>query len=511
MMRLRLPKKIARLGAGVALGILITLPAAAERIRVAVPSLPPSWGNPYMADGTPSSYMWMSMFDGLTRLSSEGEIIPALATSWEHFEPLRWRFTLRQDTRFSNGEPFNAEAVAATLRWLKSPEGRITVIGTRVKNFAKIEVENEHSIIITTTEPDSTLEKRMTAVPIVAPRAWATLGPNEFGRQPAGTGSFAISEWNEQTRRALLKANAYSWRKPKVDELEFIELAETASRVQALISGDADLAKSGVDEMDLLTARGIKSVIHPSMQVMAIAFRTERPEQNAPLKDKRVRQALNYAVNKQQLADILLRGYAKPAGQPASTTTYGYDPDVHPYPYDPAKARALLAEAGYPNGFAMTMEVVIDTLPADAQIFQAMAYDLRQVGVKATVRATPFPTFLRNYLSNIWTSDAFGLSWSAAPFNDAIRPMENFSCLKRNPFYCDKDMVPLLKAASEKPEPERSEILKKLAQEFHDRAPSLYLIEQVDFMAHRPELSNVRLANRVPEYDVITVDRSQRK
>lgn len=489
--------------AGLALAAAIALPAAAERIRVAVPSLPPSWGNPYMADGTPSSYVWMALFDGLTRLNAAGEVSPALALSWEQLDPHRWRFVLRQDAAFSNGEPFNAEAVRANIEWLMSKEGRITVIGSRIRHFDKVEVEGSHSLVITTKVPDAILHKRMASVPMVAPKAWAELGPTEFSRRPSGTGSYHLLNWNERSRRAYLVANPNSWRKPIVEELEFIELAETAARVQALISGDADLAKTGVDEMDLLNARGIPSTVQPSMQVMAVAFLTERPG-NAPLKDQRVRQALNYAVNKEQLAKILLRGFADAAGQPASKTTYGYNPEVTPYPYDPDKARALLAEAGYAQGFPLVIEVVVDTLPADAQIFQAMAYDLRQVGVQAEIRAMPFPTFLRNYLSNNWQSDAFGLSWSAAPYNDAIRPMENFSCIKRNPFFCDEAMVPLLKAAAETPEPERHEIMMQLAREFHEKAPSLYLVEQLDFFGRRPELSNVELANRVPEYHLIS-------
>ncbi len=482
-------------------------PVSAEQLRVAITSLPPSWGNPFMADGTPSSYVWMALFDGLTRLDSDGTVTTALATKWEQTTPLSWRFELRKNVGFSNGEPFNADAVAATIRWLQSPAGRITVIGARLRHFDQIIVENDHTLVITTKTPDAILDKRMTSVPIVAPKAWAELGPQEFARQPSGTGSYHLDRWSEQRRRAYLSANTRSWRKPIIEKLEFIELAETAARVQALISGDVDLAKTGVDEMDLLDARGIPSVIQPSMQVMALALRTERAD-DSPLKDKRVRQALNYAINKDQLAEILLRGFTVSSGQPASKTTYGYNPAIKPYPYDPNKARALLKEAGYPNGLPLSIEVVIDSLPADGQIFQAMAYDLRQVGIQVDMRAMPFPTFLRNYLSNIWESDAFSLSWSAAPYNDVLRPMENFSCLKRNPFYCDEDLTPLMEKAAETPEPERAEILATLAAEFHDRAPAIYLVEQLDFFSYRADISGTRLANRVPEYELITMTRS---
>src|SRR5690606_33845527 len=154
----------ARAAAGLALAAIVSLPAAAERIRVAVPSLPPSWGNPYMADGTPSSYVWMALFDGLTRLNPAGEVSPALALSWEHLDPLRWRFRLRTDTAFSNGEPFDAEAVRANIEWLMSEQGRITVIGARIRHFEKVEVENPHSLVITTKVPDAILHKRMASV-----------------------------------------------------------------------------------------------------------------------------------------------------------------------------------------------------------------------------------------------------------------------------------------------------------------------------------------------------------
>jgi peptide/nickel transport system substrate-binding protein len=133
-----------------------------------------------------------------------------------------------------------------------------------------------------------------------------------------------------------------------------------------------------------------------------------------------------------------------------------------------------------------------------------MAHYLRQVGVDVTLRLITFPQYLRHLQRNSFTSDAFGTSWNSAPYNDATRPMETFSCNRPQPFFCDRELAQQLREATGiMAEDARLAAMRRLARAYHDAAPALFLVEQVDLYSHRPQLDNVRLRNRVPIYEAI--------
>ncbi len=490
------------LGAGLA--PLLAGAAPNTVLRCAINQLPSPWGNPFLADGTPNAYSWNALFDGLTRLQGDFTVGPSLALSWRRVDPTVWRFTMRPDVRFSNGEPFDAAAAAATFQWLATAPGRATLMGARFRAIVGATVRDAATLDLTTTQPDSILPQRLATLAIVAPRAWAQLGPSGFALKPEGSGPYRIRDWGQTTRRADMLANPHAFRPARTPRLSLYELPETPARVQALMSGDVDLAMVGIDDLDLLTARGYRHVIAPAMQVMSFGFITEgRP--SSPLRDVRVRRALNLAVDKAALAGILLRGLSRPAGQPAAHITFGHDPAIAAFPYDPAAAKALLAQAGFARGFPLSIAVVPNALPADTQIYQAAASDLRRVGIDVDLRAITFSDWLAQFVSGRWRTDAAGMAWNAAAFNDAIRPMENFSCKKPNPYFCDKAMMPLFQAVEAAEGPARLAALQRLARAFHETAPALFLVEQIDIWAFRRGLSGVRLVSRAPAYEDVIV------
>lgn len=474
-----------------------------ERLRVAVPTMPPTLGNPYGANGTPSSLTWSAIFDGLTRLDPDGQLQPALAVHWSMETPTRWRFELRENVRFSNGERVDADAVVATIEWLRSPEGQRTVIGNEIRSVVRAEARDAGTVLIHTETPDAILPARLSSVMIVPPRRWAEVGPERFARAPVGTGPFQLVEWADRGRSARLVAVDDSWRAPRLEELVLVGLPDSAVRVQALRSREVDLAVVDIDDTDFLVARGFAIDHAPAMQVMALAFNTER-ERPTPVSDVRVRQALNLAIDREAIAGILLQGLAAPAGQPASRVTHGYAPDIAPYPYDPERARALLAEAGYPDGLTLEIQVAEGNMPAASQIYQVILQYLARIGVQARVQVRPFAAWLRDYLAGSVTADLFGLPWNSGPYNDVIRPLEYYSCLKRRPFFCEPEIVPRIEAANVETDPvRRLELLRELAADMHALAPSLFVIEQIDLFARDAGLQGVQIANRVPMYEYI--------
>lgn len=476
---------------------------AQPALRVGVNGFPASLGNPYRGNGRPGTLVWYALFDALTQLDERGDLVPALALSWELVAPTRWQFKLRKGVRFADGTAFDAHSAVAVIDWLRSNSGRSTVIGNELRGVTTAHALADLVLEIQTRDPDPILPKRMAGALMVEPGAWRRLGPDGFALQPIGTGPYVLERWDQRTRRARARVNPHAWRSARFVRLEFVELPEAAARTQALLSRDVDIALVEIEEIDRLEARGYPVIAAPSMSVMSLAFITERATAG-PLQDVRVRQALNLAVDRQTIARTLLRGYGRGAGQPAASVSFGYDPDLPPYPYDPQRARELLVEAGYPSGFALTADVLINAFPADTLIYQSMAHYLRQIGVEVTLRLITFPQYLRNLQRNAFTGDAFGATWNSAPYNDATRPMESFSCNRPRPFFCDRSLANQLETASTILDDDaRLAALRHVARSYREAAPALFLVEQVDLYAHSPGVANMRLRNRVPVYEAI--------
>ena len=475
----------------------------ADTLRVGVTILPPSWGNPFMGNGTPGTIVWYALFDALTRIGADGQLEPALARRWAALDASRWEFELRDDVRFSNGRPLDAAAVVATLEWLRSPDGMRTVVGNEMRGVARVAAVDGRTVRIETTTPDAILPKRLASVMIVEPEAWRALGPEGFARAPVGTGPYVLATWGDRDKRSVLRANPDSWRAPRVGTLVFQALPDYAVRLQALLSGEIDLTDTAVDDLPLLEHRGLVNASAPAMQVMSIGLITE-DGRTTPLDDERVRQALNLAVDRRLIAESLLRGLAAPASQPASRLTPGFNANLPPIPHDPEAARALLAQAGYAAGFAMTVDIAAGITVTDTSVYQAVAQYLGDVGVDVTLRSRTFSTFIRNYLTGNWQSDAIGLSWNAAPYNDVARPMEYYSCRKRNPLFCEPRLAQRLEAANAEFDPARREaMLEALARDYREAAPAIFILETVDVYAMHPRVHGFELANRVPVYEAI--------
>jgi len=490
--------------AALALCTLAGAAPAPDHLRVGVNGLPVSLGNPFRGNGRPGSLVWSAIFDTLIVLNDQGQLTPSLATSWTAVTPTLWRFQLRPGVRFANGRAFDAAAAARTFTWLASEAGRSTVIGNELRALKTARATGPLTLEIATSQPDPILPKRLVAAYMVEPDLWGRLGPDGFALKPIGTGPFRLTSWDQRRRRAELIANPQAWRAPHVRAMTILELPDSAVRTQALLSQDVDLAQVEIEESDRLRARGYVVNSSPSMSVMSIALINQR-KTKGPLQDIRVRRALNYAVDKQALADILLRGLGRPAGQPAPHISTGYNPSIKPYEYNPARARKLLAEAGYPKGFPLDIDIQINAFPADALIYQAVAHDLRQIGVRPSLHIITLADYLRKLATNGWTGDAFAASWNNAPYNDATRAMESFSCRRAKPFFCDPALAEALATTSAITDDKAREAsMQKLSRDFHNAAPALFLLEQFDLFAHHPRLKNVHVANRVPVFEDIT-------
>jgi ABC-type transport system substrate-binding protein len=228
------------------------------------------------------------------------------------------------------------------------------------------------------------------------------------------------------------------------------------------------------------------------------------PSAHPALKDRRVRQALNLAVDKASMARELFGGLYTVASQPAPPGAFGHDPAIVAYAYDPARARALLAAAGHASGFAMTIDFYGD----EGDIYQRLAGDLAKVGVIAEVKPLAFQDAVRKFIANSWEGHAFRHVWSVVPEMDAIATMGSNSCLKNNPWFCDAEVSAMIDRINGEFDPAKREpLLRQLMRWYHDEAPTIYLLNSPEINAVSRRVSGFDNVNAVLAYDRMTVGR----
>lgn len=459
---------------------------AQDVLRIGTTALPPTMGNPYRNTGTPHIFTWSATFDGLTRIDREGVLKPWLATSWETTDDLTWVIKLRDDVTFSNGVPFTADAVVNVVEFLLSDSAVREAVAREFSLVRSAVALGPHSVELKTHVPTPHLPRLLPLLYMVEPGQWNRLGPDGFARKPIGTGPYHPTEFG--ATRILYDAVPTSWRKPHIQKMEKIAAPEAYARTQAVISGQMDIAMAlGPEEADTIAAMGGRSLSWSTASFWAINFHHGR---GTPLDDVRVREALNLAIDRRGLVDGLLAGLPELASQPASSKTYGYNPDLKPIAFDPDRARVLLGEAGYPDGFKFVVQGTIGSGANDAAMYQKVAQDLAAVGVEMEIRTFPVTQLIRSVMEGEWDGDAFGVTYAAEPTVDVLRPMRNHSCLWVHPWYCDKRIMPAIEEALVTFDVERGLDLRHEVMKFYrDQWASLFLYQIVRFAGTR---ANVR-------------------
>jgi peptide/nickel transport system substrate-binding protein len=467
--------------------------APSDRLRVAVPTPSLSLGHPYMRDA--GSGTKPVIFDALTEMTREGQLKPALALSWSLESPLVWRFRLRPGVVFQNGEPFDAETVVHNIAYLKSPAAAGFQVTPDIAGVTAARKIDALTVDILTAAPDPLLPKRMSLVWLVPPKAWDKLGPEAFARTPSGTGAYRIVEWGPGAAAMRFEAFDQSWRKPRsIRRVDVRLIGEGPARLQALLADQVDLAVNlAPDDVAVLKEAGYQVAAVPGPYVLALALRSVRDDAS-PLKDKRVRQAMLYAIDRAAIVREILGGLVTVPSQLAPPGVIGYNDALAPYPYDPAKARALLIEAGYPTGFAVAISVFGGMAPADRVIFQKAAQDLGAVGIRVALRPLAFPDFMRRLNTGEWDGvDGFSLMFRANEFFDAARPLEEASCAFRHPFFCDAASNALLTASATEMDPgKRAALLHEVMARYHDLVPALPLTGYSSLMGLSPRVREYR-------------------
>ncbi len=366
--------------------------------------------DPHYHNQSTNFALGLHLFDPLVARQANGNLVPALATAWRALDDRTWEFELRRDVRFHNGDPFTAEDVAASLarvRAIRSPSSYAVYL----QSIEAVEVLDPHRFRIRTKDPNPSLLIELSLILIVNKRDGGEAPTEAFNRGTAaiGTGPFRFRAYQPGTRLELERNDDYWGQASAWSEVTLRVLANNATRVAALLSNDVDLIEAvppgdlpqlrrdrrvrvwEVDGSRLIflafqrsTDRGIPQATGPNGEALAAN----------PMADLRVRQALSLAINREAIVERVMDGAAVATGQLLPPGSFGYDPGIAVPPFDPARARALLAEAGFPNGFRLGLFGPNDRYINDERILQAVAQFWQRIGVQTEVQAVPWTAFL---------------------------------------------------------------------------------------------------------------------
>jgi len=330
-----------------------------------------------------------NLFEPLVSISETQAIEPQLAIGWERRDEMTFRFTLRRGVTFHNGESFDAEAVRFSLLRASQSYGATAWF----PEIAQVGIVDPYTVDVVLKEPDNLFLYRVACIGLIQPpRYFRQVGPAEFGKHPVGTGAFRFVRWDGQRREIHLEANPHYWRKgyPKVERVIYSYL-DSKKALDSLIQGKLDLIRRLNPRKTtefMQTGRG--KIVKAWLPDLALGVFNLLRDQT-PLKDLRVRQAINLAINREDL----IRYGAMGNGRLLGGYTVPEDPNhagLQPYPFDVPKARKLLKEAGYAKGFRLSMVVDVKVPP---QIENIIAVSLRRIGITVRFKRGSISEFLK--------------------------------------------------------------------------------------------------------------------
>ncbi len=482
---LRKRLSVAMVGAlGLALSFVAAPAACAAELRIAMTSnfssLDPHPATAVALDLSIDSHVYSS----LITMAPGSKLEPGLAASWKLVDDKTWRFELRPGVKFPNGEAVTPEVIRWNVKRIQDPKTK----SPNASRYALIEDVKEvgpTTFDIVTKAPFPALPAQLTMLYIMAPKWTETHNP---AIEAMGTGPYSLVEFRSGDRVVLKARDDYWGEKPAFDQVVFRIMPEPSTRVSALLAGEVDFV-TGFLPIEIKrindTGRAIAKSI-PSNRVVILKFNSLKP----PFKDNNLlRQAFNYAIDKQGIMEAVWHGAGALSNcQILNSQYFGYNPELKPYPYDPAKAKQLLAQAGFPNGLEIEAEVPRGRYLAGEDIVQAIAAQLGEIGVKVKITEMEFSRYFTKlqaggmaqmgYIGTAWpTLDADGGLTALLPgFPDA--------------YYENDTFVNLMAAArTEMNVEKRKALYAEATKNMCENPPVIFLFDQPFTYAMSPKIS----------------------
>lgn len=378
-------------------------PASAADLKIGFKSDLTS-ADPHVLNGQ-NRNIWAHVYESLVDQDSKLRPIPGLAASWRMLNPKTWEFKLRPNVKFQNGATLTAEDVKYSIDRAMNLSGPRT-FRSYLRDVDSVSAPDPMTVHIKTKDVSPALPDNISLIAIIPKSLGDNVTEESFakGKSAIGTGPYTFTSW-ANGQQIVLTRNANYWgEKEPWDKVTFQVIAREPARASAMLAGSVDLINDVTSNMtDSFTSSGkvdVTSVTSYMLNLLYIdQFRDNSPFVKAndgspmtknPLKDVKVRQAMMHAVNRQGIIKFLMKGDGTAADQLVPEGFFGYDPTFKQPSHDLAKAKALLAEAGYPDGFRLTMHCPNNRYINDAKMCEALAQVFTQVGIKTEVSTSPF-------------------------------------------------------------------------------------------------------------------------
>ncbi len=470
--------------AALVLLLSVLVPAAANAAGATVTvaqGVDTSTLDPHLSNDTPTTNIVDNIFDSLLRRDNNMQLQPALAAEYRQIDPLTWEFTCREDVFFHNGEPFDANAAKFSIERVLDPAFK-SPQASRIQAIKTVEAIDARTLRITTELPYPLLPAQLATIAMVPPDYLRRLGSRGFAQAPVGTGPFKFKEW-QKDEQVVLEANPSYYRgAPQIARAIFRPIPETATRIAELKTGAVDLVVN-VPPHQVKSVEAVQGLTVRTAPSGRIVFLILTTTEGGPLADPRVRRALNYAIDKKAIIDALLEGYGKELSIPMPADTFGVDQALKPYPYNPQKAKQLLAEAGYPNGFPIAFESPSGRYLMDKDVAQAVQGFLQAVGVTPEFEILEWGVFV-NKLYQHSGALIMLLGWGSSTFDADGYLYGLLRTGQLSAYHSDPSLDQLLDAARTETDAVKREALYKKAQKkIYDDSPIIPLYQQIDIYA----------------------------
>jgi peptide/nickel transport system substrate-binding protein len=501
-------------------------PAAQYKLNIAVGGAFTSM-DPHYHNLGPNNALTSYVFEPLIRFDPKFQPQPALAVSWRAIDEKTWELKLREGVTFHDGTPFTADDVVFTFAripaLLNSPSSFIFA----VKPIVQTEIVDPHTIRLHTAGPVPLIPYILTSVAIVSKRHAEGMTTASFNslQSAIGTGPYRVTAFTVGDQATFQRNDSWWDKQPHWNTVSYRLVTDEAARIATLRAGDADVIDA-VPTRDVGSLRGNPNItitaqpgqrliyLAPDASRMTTPFATEpsgRPMEMNPLRDPRVRRALSLAINREGLKDHIMDGFAAPTGQLMPAGLSGYEPAITVDPYDPEHAKKMLAEAGYPLGFGLTLHGPNNRYVNDAKLVEAIAQMWTRIGVKTQVEVMPAATFFSRSLRGEfsirltgWASDTGEASSDLTELVASSNPDKGRGAVFMPDKYANPKVDTIVEQALATIDVEKRESLYREAERLAmPDMPIIPLHHQVNIWAVRKGLTfHVRMQERTNAWDI---------
>ena len=451
--------------------------------------------------------IWHHIYEKLLQPDDQGRLQMKLATSYKLINETTWEFKLRKGVKFHNGSLLTAKDVKFSLDRGRDPKTKNPMM-IYLASIDRVEIVDDYTFRIVTKEPNPLLPLQLGFVGFIVSATYLEGKEEGFlNAHPVGTGPFKFVEWIKNDRITLEVFKDYWGGEARIKKLIFKPIPEMSSRVASLQTGEVDIAL-GIPAFMVDQLKGDPKIQVKEMltdRVIFISFdlvdksKEVNPEITKILSQKKVRQAMNYAIDKEALIKTLFLGRAKSIGSPITAFDFGYDDSVKSYPYSPEKAKALLKEAGYPNGFDLTIHTPVGKYLHDKEVAEAVAGMLSKVGIRANIKTHEWGVYVRSMIA---TRDVpvHLIGWISR-FDADITLSAWFTKTSQFSNYWDSELEEMIVKAKKEMNPTvRKTLYSKILKKIHEEAPWIFLYQPINLYGVR---NRINWAPRADEFVIV--------